>query len=138
MSAPYEAVLATAEEYVDSWAAGDFERLRGLLSDNAAIILPNSGDSPKPSYVFTGVDEAIGYLRFAFASFEHITFHDKEWVVSRDAHYVYLHTIGDMTTRVNSRKYANVYVLRFEFEGDKIARVLEYTNPIIWNNLGLS
>lgn len=138
MSTPYESALATAEAYVDSWAAGDFERLRGLLSEDAAIILPNSGDSPTPSYVFTGVDEAIGYLRFAFTSFEHITFRDEEWVVSRDARYVYLHAVGDMTAKANGKKYANVYVLRFECEGDRIVRVLEYTNPIIWNNLGLN
>lgn len=138
MNAPFEAVLATAEAYVDSWAAGDFDRLRGLLSDDAAIILPNSGDGPTPSYVFTGVDEAIGYLQFAFTTFVHITFRDEEWVVSQDARFVYLHAVGDMTTKANGEKYANVYVLRFEFEGGRIVRVLEYTNPIIWNNLGLN
>lgn len=37
----------------------------------------------------------------------------------------------------NGKDYDNVYVLRLELQDGKIVRVLEYTNPVIWNNLGL-
>lgn len=138
MAELHDMVLATGKTYLKSWVEGDFLRLRSLLSSDATIVLPNSSDTPTPSFVFTGVEEAIGYLQFAFNLFEHLTFQDEEWVVSQDARYVYMHAVGDMVAKPNGKDYDNVYVLRLEIQDGKIVRVLEYTNPIIWNNLGLA
>lgn len=129
--------LAAAKTYSEAWAAGEFDRLRDLLREDVVIALPNSGETPTPSFVFTGVDEAIGYLQFSYGTFEHLTFRDQEWVVSDDARYVYLHAVGDMVVKSTGQDYDNVYVLRFQVQDGRIVRVLEYTNPIIWNALGL-
>ena len=43
-----------------------------------------------------------------------------------------------MIARPNGKHYENVYVFHLQLQGDKIVEVLEYTNPIIWSNLGLS
>ena len=133
----HDKALTTAKTYVEAWAAGDFDRLRTLLSDDAELILPFSGDSPTPSFAFTGLEQAISYLEFAFGTFEHLTFRDEEWVVSEDAKYVYFHATGDMVAKPTGQDYDNVYVLRFRLRGERIVQVLEHTNPVIWNNLGL-
>lgn len=96
MAERHDVALATGKTYLESWAAGDVARLRSLLRSDAVIVLPNSGDTPTPSFVFAGVDRAIGYLQFPLDTFEHLTFRDEEWVVSQDARYVYLHAVGDM------------------------------------------
>lgn len=42
-----------------------------------------------------------------------------------------------MKTRTGT-PYTNVYVFRLELRDGAIAHVDEYTNPIIWTNLGIS
>ena len=54
-----------------------------------------------------------------------------------DARFVYLHAVGDMVAVPNGKDYDNVYVLRLQLEDGRITEVLEYTNPIIWDDLGL-
>ncbi len=137
MTAQHDAALATAQAYLTSWVDGDMDRLRSLVSQDVTIVLPYSGDTPVPSFRFGGIDEALGYLQFAHASFERLTFRDEQWVVSQDARFVYLHAVGDMVAKPNGKDYDNVYVFRMELQEGKITEVLEHTNPIIWANLGL-
>ena len=138
MAVQHDAALAVAKAYFANWIGGDMGRLRGLLSEDVTIVLPNSGDTPVPSFRFDGVDEALGYLQSAYTTFERLTFRDEQWVVSQDARFVYLHAVGDMVAKPNGKDYDNVYVFRLEMQDETIVRVLEYTNPIIWANLGLS
>ena len=137
MTAQHDAALAVAQEYFDSWVEGDVERLRSVVSEDVSVVLPFSGDTPVPAYAFDGVEEALGYLRSAHATFERLTFHDQQWVVSHDARFVYLHAVGDMVAVPNGKDYDNVYVFRLELRDGKVVHVLEHTNPVIWTALGL-
>ena len=138
MTHQHDAALAVAKSYFAKWNDGDFDALRGMLADDAVIVLPLSGgSSPDPSFVFTGKDGALGYLKFARNIFTGITFSDENWFVSEDAASVHLHARGDMRTK-DGRPYRNVYVFRLEIRDGKIVHVDEYTNPIIWNDLGVS
>jgi ketosteroid isomerase-like protein len=138
MTDQHEKALAAAKTYFDYWASNDEAGLRGLLSEHATIILRNSGDgSSAPGSVFEGIDNALGYLAFANSTFERMTLVDQEWMVSHDARHVHLHAVGDMTTREGGKEYRNVYVFRIDFEEGEITRVTEYTNPVIWANLGI-
>ena len=42
------------------------------------IVLPDSGRTVVPSFRFEGVDEALGYLQTAHATFERSTFRDEQ------------------------------------------------------------
>lgn len=137
MAVQHDAALTTAQAYLTSWVEGDMDRLRSLVSEDVTIVLPNSGRTVVPSFRFDGVDEALGYLRTAHATFERLTFRDEQWVVSQDARFVYLHAVGDMVAVPNGKDYDNVYVFRLQLEDGRITEVLEYTNPIIWDDLGL-
>ncbi len=132
-----DGALAIAQSYFASWIEGDMERLRGLVSENLTIVLPNSGETTVPSFRFDGVDEALGYLQTAYTTFDRLTFRDQQWVVSQDARFVYLHAVGDMVAKPNGKDYTNIYVFRLGLVDGKIAEVLEYTNPVIWAKLGL-
>lgn len=138
MTDQHDGTLAIAKAYFANWIEGDMEGLRGLVSEDVTIVLPNSGETPVPSFRFSGADEALGYLQFAYTTFDRLTFRDEQWVVSQDARFVYLHAIGDMVAKPNGKDYNNVYVFRLELLDGKITEVLEYTNPVIWANLGLS
>lgn len=129
--------LAIAEKYFTSWTDGDVERLRALMSVDVTLVLPFSGETPEPVFRFDGVDQTLGYLQFAHSTFERLTFRDEQWVVSQDARFVYLHAVGDMVAKPNDMKYDNVYMFRLQLRDGRINEVLEYTNPVIWTNLGL-
>lgn len=130
--------LAIAKEYFKSWTDGDIQRLRAVISEDVTLVLPFSGETPEPAFRFDAVDQALGYLQFAHSTFERLTFHDEQWVVSQDARFVYLHAVGDMVAKPNGKKYDNVYMFRLQLRDGKIDEVLEYTNPVIWTNLGLT
>lgn len=134
----HASALAIAEQYFTSWTDGDVERLRALVSEDVTLVLPFSGETPEPAFRFDGVDQTLGYLQFAHGTFERLTFRDEQWVVSQDAHFVYLHAVGDMLAKPNGEKYDNVYTFRLQLRDGKINEVLEYTNPVIWTKLGLT
>ena len=137
MTHQHDFALALAKDYFAKWNDSDFDALRGILADDVTVVLPNSGgSSPEPSTVFTGVDEALNYLRFSMSIFTGIAFVDEKWFVSEDARTVHLHARGDMTTK-DGRPYRNVYVFRVETRDRRIVHVDEYTNPIIWDDLGV-
>lgn len=98
---------------------------------------PSPGvDSLEPSTVFPGGDSSIGYLSSRRTSSTAPT-HQREWSVSNDARYVHLHARGDVRTKAGT-PYTNVYVIRLELQDGTIVHVDEYTNPILWTNLGIS
>ncbi|WP_374945861.1 nuclear transport factor 2 family protein [Agreia sp.] len=138
MTDQHDSILALAKSYFAMWSNSDFEGARALLADDVSIVLPNSGgSSPEPAFVFNGVESAVGYLQFAMSIFTSITFDDEQWFVSDDDRTVHLHARGDMTTR-DGKPYTNVYVFRITVDDGKITHVDEYTNPIIWQDLGVS
>lgn len=136
MAEQHEAAMTVAKTYFQRWTTGDSAGLRELLSEDASITLPMSGDgSPEPGFVFEGVDAAVGYLEFSFASFEALTFLDMEWIVSHDARHVHVHARGDMVAKPSGRPYQNVYVFRIDVGDGRVHHVQEVTNPITWANL---
>lgn len=136
MTDQHDSALALAKSYFAMWNHSDFEGLRAILADDATIVLPNSGgSSPEPALVFPGIENVLGYLQFAMGIFVSITFVDEQWFVSEDASTVHLHARGDMATK-DGRPYVNVYVFRITIHHGRITHVDEYTNPIIWQDLG--
>ena len=137
MAEQHDAASTLVEAYFEHWTRGDGAASRALLTDDASITLPMSGDgSPEPGFVFEGVDAAVGYLQFSHGTFESLDFLDVERFVSEDARHVHVHARGDMVTR-DGRPYRNVYVFRFDLREGRISHVEEVTNPVAWANLGV-
>jgi ketosteroid isomerase-like protein len=87
--------------------------------------------SQEPDPVFTGRDEALGYLRGLFAGMSQIRFADTRVAVTDKGTVSFVEADGDFIT-ADGRPYRNVYVMRFEWTPDgRILRADEYYNPII-------
>ena len=139
MAEQHDAAIALTTAYFEHWTRGDSAASRALLTEDASIVLPMSGDgSPEPGFVFEGADAAVGYLQFSHGTFESLDFHDVEKIVSEDARHVHVHARGNMVVKADGRPYRNVYVFRFDLRDGMISHVEEVTNPIAWANLGLA
>ena len=55
---------------------------------------------------------------------------DKQFTVSDDGQVVFMEAKGDLVQMETSTAYNNVYIFKFTFKDGKIAKIIEYTNPI--------
>lgn len=133
-----ENALAVAQAFFAGFEGRDAEAVGAVLSDTASITIKlDLEGTPDPWYVFDGKEHVLGYIASVAAKFDRVAFLDKEWTVAADGTSVFLQTNGDILSTAEQLVYRNVYVFKVELDGDKVARVLEYANPVTYANLGI-
>ncbi|GAB3490397.1 nuclear transport factor 2 family protein [Nocardiopsis coralliicola] len=127
--APHQAAERT-RAYLAALEGGDAAALARMTGDGAVLTIPLSFDgAPEPAARFTGAAEVLGYLDTVLQNMERIRFTDVRVTASADGATAFVQARGDFTA-AGGAPYRNVYVLRVDWDGDRVAAVEEYANPV--------
>lgn len=138
MTIDRHAELDLAQQFITAFEGRDPAGVLATLHPAATLTIRLHIDgSPRPWYVFEGAEHIRGYIESVAAKFDRVAFLDQVWTVGADGGAVFVEARGDITSAAEKLDYRNVYVFKFELEDGKVARVVEYANPVTYANLGI-
>ena len=118
--------------------AKDLPSIESLLSPDVRKIFPYSPDPlAKSGAVFIGRDEVMQYYRAVFAKFDSLRWLEQDWTASADGARAFLQAKGEIVVSHSKASYRNIYINRYDTENGQIARMLEYANPALYEDLGI-
>lgn len=116
----------------------DHAAVAATLADNVSKIFPYSPDnSGRPGAIFVGKEEVLAYYEAVFFKFDSLAWKDCEWTPSADGKRAFLQARGEIVVTHSKALYRNIYVNRYDVEGGRIVRMLEYANPAMYEDLGI-
>lgn len=116
--------------YLAALERKDLPALAAMTDPAVSLTMPLSfTGAPEPEARFTGKDEVLGYFTGVTENMARIRFADVRVSVTTDGGTSFVQAHGDFTV-ADGRPYRNVYVLRLDWDGERVARVEEYANPI--------
>jgi ketosteroid isomerase-like protein len=124
-------LLNIATAYLDGLEQQDPQRVSGLLSDNATIVIPLSNTGGlDPWFRFEGKEAVLSYLGTIFTNFEKVRLLDRDVFADESRGAVFVETTGDLIQRGTGANYRNRYVFKFTIREGKVSQVSEYANPV--------
>ncbi|GAA1742386.1 nuclear transport factor 2 family protein [Microbacterium paludicola] len=130
--------LAVAQQFIAAFENRDPDAVVATLREDATLTIRLHIDgSPAPWYEFDGADHIRGYITSVAAKFDSVSFLDQVWTVGHDGGAAFVETRGNILSSAEKLTYRNVYVFKFEIDGEKITAVTEYANPVTYANLGI-
>ena len=85
--------------------------------------------------LLVGKEEVLAYTKGLFGKFTPLVWKNHEWSTSADLNQVIFSGKGGMIVEKNGIPYQNNYVTIFEFNGDKIFRMYEYGDALMYFSL---
>lgn len=128
--------LLIVKAFIAALEEKNITALAAQLTENASLAIPlsPSGD-PHPWYLFDGKKKVMEYLQGACVMFSQLLWVDPVYTVSADAKRVFMEAHGNLIKADRQVPYENVYVYRFDLDGDKINVIAEYANPVTFSKL---
>ncbi len=143
--------LKTAQSYIGFVESKDLNGVAGTLAERVTQmfldvpevatkegverITTDQVKTPPPIATFKGKKAVLNYTHGLMGKFSRLKWVDANWTTFGD--HIYFAAKGDMIVEVSGKSYRNNYVMRFEFEGDRIIRIYEYGNVKTYSALGL-
>ena len=143
--------LKTAQAYIGFVEAKNLNGVAGTLSEKATQmfldcpevstkegverITTDKVKSPPPIATFRGKKAVLNYTNGLMGKFSRLKWVDTTWTAAGD--HIYFAAKGDMIVEGSGKTYRNNYMMRFEFEGGRIARIYEFGDVKAYSALGL-
>ena len=146
------ATLETAKEFIRAVEAKDIDAVTLTLRDDVEQLFMHSNGVTSAEGVadiiagrrrglcvadVSGQEEVLAYTRALFDKFDPLVWRNHQWTVSPDGRDVFFHATGDMVVARTGRPYRNTYLTRFDVTDDKIVRMAEYGNVLMYARLGV-
>lgn len=132
-----DAARQIVESFLLALQSRKLDRIVSHFTADIVVVIPLSIDGrPDPWFTFEGIQPVTEYWTNAVSSLRKIEFSRTEITVSSDGTRVFCEAEGDMERSADGEEYRNVYVFRFDITMGKIARLLEYANPVAAANFG--